>query len=259
MHQDAPHAPTEYSLTRRILCYALHLYTASGILFSVLILMAIINKDLYAAYMWMLVATVIDSTDGFIARKLEVKKVLPHIYGGDLDNIVDYVNYTFLPLFLIAHAGLIPQPAWLWVSFPMIASLFGFANANAKQAEEGFFLGFPSYWNFVAIYVHLIMTPISPYFSLSVLMILTVLTVSPMRFAYPSRMPRFQKTFIGGAILWTIFFVAMIVLYHPGKDPLKPQTPAWIVWASVSYPLFYCFFSIYLDLDARKRRKQTTA
>lgn len=193
MHQDAPHAPTEYSLTRRILCYALHLYTASGILFSVLILMAIINKDLYAAYMWMLVATVIDSTDGFIARKLEVKKVLPHIYGGDLDNIVDYVNYTFLPLFLIAHAGLIPQPAWLWVSFPMIASLFGFANANAKQAEEGFFLGFPSYWNFVAIYVHLIMTPISPYFSLSVLMILTVLTVSPMRFAYPSRMPRFQK------------------------------------------------------------------
>ncbi|MCB9644691.1 MAG: CDP-alcohol phosphatidyltransferase family protein [Myxococcales bacterium] len=252
MNQEATTPKGEYSLTRRILCYALHLYTASGIFFAVLILMAIINKDYKWAYLWMVVATVIDSSDGYLARKLEVKKVLPHINGGDLDNIVDYVNYTFLPLFLIAHAGLIPQPAWLWVSLPMMASLFGFANADAKQAEEGFFLGFPSYWNFVAIYVQIVMTPISPYFSLAVLMILTVLTVSPLRFAYPSRMPRFQKTFIWGAILWTISFVAIIVLYPIGE---KVRPPMWLALASISYPLFYCLFSMYLDFDARRRKK----
>ncbi|MEM1008661.1 MAG: hypothetical protein AAGJ35_06610, partial [Myxococcota bacterium] len=218
-------APAHYSTTRKLLCYALHLYTASGVVFGLLILLAILRRDYNMAYFWMVVATVIDSSDGAFARWLEVKKVVPHVSGGDIDNIVDYMNYTFFPLFLVAHAGLLPQPVWLWISFPLVASLFGFANVNAKQSQKGFFLGFPSYWNFVAIYIHIAMTPISPYFSLAVLLTLSILTVSPVRFAYPSQMPRFRKTFIWGAILWTVSFLAILVFYPPGSDPLRPQTP----------------------------------
>jgi phosphatidylcholine synthase len=208
--------------------------------------------------MWMLIATIIDSTDGFLARKLQVKKVLPHIDGGEIDNIVDYINYTFLPLFFIAHAGLIPN-GYFWISFPIIASLFGFSNTDAKQADEGFFLGFPSYWNFVALYAHVAMTPISPYFSLAVILFLTVLTVAPLRFAYPSRMPHFQKTFVWGAILWTISFLAIFIVYPPGNNALKPETPLWLAWVSITYPLFYCLFSVYLDFAARARSRTQPA
>ena len=40
----------------------------------------------------------------------------------------------------------------------MLASAYGFAQADAKT-DDHFFLGFPSYWNFVAIYAWLLGVP----------------------------------------------------------------------------------------------------
>ena len=102
------------------------------------------------AFLWMFVAMFVDSVDGPLARKVDVKRHAPHIDGARLDDVIDYINYTFVPIVLLIHAGWLPDPAPLWAAFPLVASALAFSNTESKDTEEGFFLGFPSYWNVFA-------------------------------------------------------------------------------------------------------------
>ena len=63
----------------------------------------------------MILATFIDSTDGWLARRVRVKEVLPGFDGRRLDDIVDFHTYTSLPLFLVWRAGILPEN-WAWAN-----------------------------------------------------------------------------------------------------------------------------------------------
>ena len=41
---------------------------------------------------------------------------------------------------------------------PVLASAYGFSQTEAKT-EDGYFLGFPSYWNIVAFYIYVLRVP----------------------------------------------------------------------------------------------------
>ena len=58
------------------------------------------------------VATIIDSSDGPLARWLMVKTRVPAFDGALLDNIVDYLTYTVAPVFLMLEAGVLPGSRW---------------------------------------------------------------------------------------------------------------------------------------------------
>jgi phosphatidylcholine synthase len=78
--------------------------------------------------------------------------VLPGIDGRRLDDMVDYLNYVIVPVvFLVAAGYLTPAVA----AAPILASAYGFSQQDAKT-EDDFFLGFPSYWNIVALYIWLL-------------------------------------------------------------------------------------------------------
>ena len=53
-------------------------------------------------------ATVIDATDGVLARLARVKDVTPHFDGARLDDIVDYLTFVFVPMLLLYRAGELP-------------------------------------------------------------------------------------------------------------------------------------------------------
>jgi len=59
-------------------------------------------------------ATIIDCSDGPLARWLMVKIRVPTFDGALLDNIVDYLTYTVAPVFLMLEAGIIPDSRWGW-------------------------------------------------------------------------------------------------------------------------------------------------
>ena len=71
------------------------------------------------AFVLMLVASLVDATDGTLARKVRVKEVLPEFDGRKLDDIIDFLTYTFLPLLLIWRAGLFPEGAEAWLLLPL--------------------------------------------------------------------------------------------------------------------------------------------
>jgi phosphatidylcholine synthase len=145
----------------------------------------------------------------------------------------------------VAH-GLGARPAGLWVAPAMVASLFGFANAGAKDEAGGFFLGFPSYWNIVAIYLGILPPLVGLWPGGLIVAALTVLTVLPVRFVYPNLAPHpWRKPTLVGALVWLVLLVWILLRY--------PTPPAWLVWLSLIYPAYYLALSILLDRRARRR------
>ena len=223
----------------RARAYAVHLYTASGVVFALLAALetAMPEPDPRLVFIWLAVAVLIDATDGPLARRFEVKKHAPGIDGRKIDDIVDYLTFTFIPLLLVARMEWVPEPALLFVAPALVASLFGFANEGAKDEANGFFLGFPSYWNIVALYLGIIAHEYGVWPNAVILLVLAILTVTPIGFIYPNLAPRRWKLLIlAGALVWLLMAVAMLRTY--------PVTPAWLFFASLIYPVFYIVVSV---------------
>ena len=85
-----------------------HLYTASGAATALAAAVAVHEGDYRRTFFWLATATVIDATDGLLARALRVKERLPRFDGGKLDDIVDYLTYVFVPVLVILRAELVP-------------------------------------------------------------------------------------------------------------------------------------------------------
>src|SRR5215212_9171762 len=140
---------------QRIAAYLVHAYTASGIVLLLASATLLLDADprFNLSLFLMLAATFVDATDGILARKAHVKEHVPEIDGRRMDDVIDYVGYVFLPVLFLIRAGLLSEPTLIWGSLPLLASAFGFAQVQAKIDDEGFFVGFPSYWNIIAFYL----------------------------------------------------------------------------------------------------------
>ena len=224
---------------RRALAMSVHLGTASGALWALLSLEAIFVENYRLAFFWMFVAMMVDSVDGPLARWVDVKRHAPQIDGARLDDIIDYINYTFVPVVLLIHAGCLPDPAPLWAAVPLVASALAFSNTGAKDTEEGFFLGFPSYWNVFAFYVVVVAPDGSEWYVLLLTVALRALSVMPLRFVYPNRFDRLRWFFIGGGMVWIASILLIALLY--------PDAPRLLVLASLVYPALYIVLSLWLD------------
>jgi phosphatidylcholine synthase len=215
-------------------CWLLHLYTASGAFFGIQAILAATRGEIYLSFQLMMLTILIDATDGTIARKLRVSERLPQIDGRTLDDIVDYFTYVIVPVYVMVSVGLV-WSHWLCWAPLVIASGFGFANVNAKT-EDDFFLGFPSYWNLVALYIFCFGWPV--WVNSLLVLVLAALVFVPIRFIYPSKTKEYQiPTLLLGAI-WGIQTVALVVC---------PQAlPDWWLPSSLFYPIYYVSMSLYL-------------
>ena len=214
--------------------WAVHLFTASGAVAGLFALEAAARADFRAGALWMLVALSIDGVDGWLARRVRVSEVLPGIDGRRLDDIVDYLNYVVVPIAFLVWAGRI-QSEWI-AAAPLLASAYGFSQTDAKS-DDHFFVGFPSYWNVVALYVW--------WFDFSVaatallLVALAAAVFVPLKYVYPSRLKSLWWTTNAGAALWVIMVAAAV-----GLPDLMGDWPAMEI--SLVYPAWYLGLSFWL-------------
>lgn len=189
---------------------------------------------------YLFIATLIDSVDGPLARRWHVKTVASTISGRTVDDLLDYLTFAFIPLMLVWRMQWLPAEFGWTVSLAMGASLLGFAHAGAKREAEGFFRGFPSYWNIFAFYAGLISTLSSDWVTLVLMLVLTVATVSPIWLLYPNLTPYpFRPWILGGAAVWAVILLIMI--------PFYPSIPLWWTLVSLIYPLVYTLLSFWLS------------
>ena len=104
--------------------WLVHIFTASGAFAGFLSLQAVLNDNVFLAFLWLSVAFFIDGIDGTLARRYKVSDNLPEIDGAILDNIVDYLNYVFIPALMVYWFDLVPSQFSLFaVALILIVSL----------------------------------------------------------------------------------------------------------------------------------------
>jgi phosphatidylcholine synthase len=233
----------------RARAYAVHLLTASGVVAAFFAVAELLDDapDERVVFAWLAVAVLIDAADGPLARAWEVKRFAPDIDGRTIDDIVDYLTFTFIPLLLVWRMGWVPfAPGLLgaaWIAPALVASLLGFAHLGAKDEAAGYFRGFPSYWNIAAFYAGLAFYGLGDagqWLNGAVLLALAALTVSPVRFIYPNLAPPpWKLPVMLGAAAWLAVLLGMLLVYR--------RVPGWVVGMSLIYPAFYATLSILLD------------
>src|SRR3989442_13649484 len=98
-------------MTSKLLAWLVHLYTAAGLVAAAGMAVLIVRGGDGAfrwAFMLMVVATAIDSTDGWLPRKAKGKEVLPGFEGPTLDDLTDLPPDTAPPRFPMWPPGLLP-------------------------------------------------------------------------------------------------------------------------------------------------------
>ena len=83
--------------------WSVHVFTASGVLLGTMALLALVDNNPVACLLWLGAAMMIDGIDGTLARKYEVKSVLPHFDGSTLDMVIDYLTWAFIPALFIYY------------------------------------------------------------------------------------------------------------------------------------------------------------
>lgn len=220
-----------------------HAYTASGALTALLAVLALDAGDVRKAFLWLVAATAIDSTDGVLARALKVKDHLPWFDGGKVDDLVDYLTYVFVPALIVVKTGLLPQAAAVPVAGAMLlSSAYGFSRDDAKIAStDYFFTGFPSYWNIAAVYLYVWGLPAAA--NAGILVVLALLVFVPIRYVYPSRTTTWRVATLLLGATWAVC-LAVVIWRLPRTD--GPWLPLSLV-----FPVYYLALSLRLTMAER--------
>ncbi len=232
---------TPVSLGKLLFALSVHAYTAFGAVLGFVALAAAFRAD-YATTFWMLsLAFVVDASDGTLARKAHVKQVVPWIDGSLLDNIIDYLTYTVVPVAVLIQPGILPD-GFQWSALSvLLASAYGFSRTDAKGFVEHYFKGFPSYWNVMVFYFVVLDT--NAWVNLFFTLALVVMVFVPMRWLYPSRMEQGQKLVVWLGVLWAVMGMVLVLQL--------PEPTKWLAWLSLFYPAYYTLASFQYHLRSR--------
>ena len=236
---------SEFSRGFRLAGAAVHLYTASGSVLGLLIVLAALEGNVVTALWLGLAALFIDGTDGMLARRMRVKQTIPWFDGARMDDIVDYLTYVFAPVVLLWTTDRLPDGplGWVLAALPLLASCYQFCRVDAKT-EDHYFLGFPSYWNVVAFY--LIVLDVGTTGVAVTLVVLTVLVFVPIKYVYPSRTNQLRGLNVALATVWLATY-AVLLLQYPDPHPV-------VVAASLAYLVYYAGVSLWLTVAGARRR-----
>ncbi len=222
-----------------------HIYTGSGILFAFWAALALYEKNITVFLFTLSITVIIDATDGTMARYFNVKKNAPFIDGATMDNIVDFITYTFLPVLALSIFGILPSNL-TWVAFfPLGASIYGFSQTQAKA--DASFVGFPSYWNVLLLYLYILQFPIA--WTVAIIIFLSFMTFVPIRYLYPSRTSWLQKTTLLITTIWGIVVIALCL--YPDAAWAK-QTAQY----SLLYPAYYAIVSFLHHRQVTKNNEE---
>ena len=220
-----------------ILPWIAHLYTAIGGVIALLATAVTFSHNFRAAFLYLVAATFVDATDGVLARTLRVKELLPHFDGALLDNIVDFLTYVYVPALIVWQADLVPSPFPVCAAM-IVSSLYGFSRTDAKgEGADYHFVGFPSYWNIVVIYLYMLQW--SQRTNAIVLVFLVVMVFVPIHYLYPSRMRVLRAPTLVLGTMWAVLFAWMLWRLPAVDGP----------WTAISliFPAYYVVLSLWLQ------------
>ncbi|AJC49375.1 phosphatidylcholine synthase [Allofrancisella guangzhouensis] len=247
---------------QKIYAWLVHLFTSLGavfgifaIIFSIEAAKANVLGDIELYYynmrlsLFSIIASVfIDSVDGSFARLVDIKKIAP-LDGALLDNIIDFTTYSIVPCVWIYVTDTVSHE-WLLaiISIITISSSYQFCQPNAKTNDH-FFVGFPSYWNVIIMYMLCFQSP--RWINEIIIIILAIFSFVPIKYIYLSRTEHISDSKIVKTFTFLFTMLAAIatfiaVLIYPIK------TPSLLIAIIISFSIFYIAFSFKLNFKILK-------
>ena len=183
--------------------FCVHILTASGSFLAFLSIVAASEERWTAMFWWLGLALLVDGIDGPIARKLQVKEILPTWSGETLDNIIDYVTYVIIPAFALYQRGFMGEGlSFLSAAIIVVTSAIYYADTGMKT-KENFFKGFPVVWNMV-VFTLFVIEP-GEWVAFAVVLICGILTFVPINFLHPVRVQRLRPLNLAMTLAWCAF------------------------------------------------------
>ena len=209
---------------------SVHVLTALGAVLALLALRAAHQADWQMMFVWLGIALLVDTIDGPLARRFDVKTVLPRFSGERLDLIVDYLTYVAIPAFVLTETDLLPEGFRLPAAIAILLSgLFHFSDVDSKT-EDGFFVGFPVIWNIVLLYLFVLGLP--PPVALAIVSGLVLLTFVPILCVHPFRVVRLR------------IVTALVTLICAGAAVVAVANPfPSVLWVQITLVLGAAYFA----------------
>lgn len=226
-----------FSNFEKACAWGVHMFTASGIIFTLLAIIAIANHEFVLCMVWLMIAFVIDGVDGIMARKARVTEVLPYMEGKNIDFVIDFANYAIIPGYFLYEAFWVVNgekvsvlPDIEWVRFSTIALLLMvsavYYGKEPMVSEDMYFIGFPVMWNAVAYFMFFVVQP-NPWVNVALIIMFSILHFVPWKYAYPSQNKRFQ------ILNWTMGLI--FILSNSYLLWIYPGVPLWLRIVSGSF------------------------
>lgn len=213
----------------RVLAYGVHVLTALGAALGFLALQAVFAGNLTLAFIWLGVALVVDAVDGPLARRFAVKERAKRYDGAQLDLVVDFVTYVFVPAAMLLRPEVMAQPYGVIAGLVLtLASALYFADTGMKT-DDWWFRGFPAVWNIVVFYIVAFAPP--AWLALAVILVATALMFLPVVFVHPVRVRR-----------WRGLTMAMLALWGIAAAATLWQGMAPDIWSKAGLTLAACYF-----------------
>ena len=187
-----------------------HFLTGSGIIFSFLALVSVIEGYKLQTFMFLGVALIIDIIDGTLARKYKIDVIFPNIDGKTLDTIIDYINYILIPCIMLYKFNYLPQNFSLIIPIVILCiSLYSYINIKLIDASFSY-LGFPSIWNIILLYLEIL--SFNKWINLLIIIFFVFLKFVPFKVLHPMRFPKLKKTNI--TLLFGTIFTSLVLLIN---------------------------------------------
>lgn len=206
-----------------------HIYTSLGSLLAFLAMLYTTEGNFSGAFLMLMIAMLVDYSDGTLARRVRIKSSLPLVDGSTLDHIVDFVTSAFVPAFILWKANLLPLPQLLWTMLILAATLYKFSKTYNPWLGQGFFTGVPTPWITLSYYLYFFRP--GHIVSGAFIIILVLLTCLPLKFIHIARFPHWRLANAFGLGCWWIIYLGIT----------QGWTESWRIWLIVSlgYPAFY--------------------
>lgn len=225
----------------KIRAWTVHFYTSLGLICSFIAMGALMAGDVKLCAIILAVSNIIDATDGTLARAWNVKKWAASFDGRKLDDITDYINYTFIPVIFAYRFHLVEGWGLAVLGFVLILSAYGFCQIAAKT-NDGYFTGFPNFWNILVLYLYLFRFPVSV--NAIILLVFGFLIFIPVKFISYS-----TKQFRLITALFSLIYAVIVIIILVTLDHVDMR----LVWLSLVGPLYYVIASAYLNLSKSTR------
>ena len=225
-----------------------HFLTGSGIIFSFLALVSVIEGYKLQTFMFLSVALIIDIIDGTLARKYKIDVIFPNIDGKTLDTIIDYINYILIPCIMLYKFNYLPQNFSLIIPIVILCiSLYSYINIKLIDASFSY-LGFPSIWNIILLYLEIL--SFNKWINLLIIIFFVFLKFVPFKVLHPMRFPKLKKTNI--TLLFGTIFTSLVLLINKLEFEFMNNLYIYFLILWLVLNSYFIIFVIYSNLSLLK-------